>query len=295
MNYLNKIICTILTILIISAPAIALELDLSVDEEIRKHYNASQIEQDNLPPLPKTAQPSKVPSSQSSKTSTPPKSAPSIEPSHSSGKVIKNLPGSQVSKDDFTAVKIKKGTKFRVKSSAKISDYSPECTRISFTSLKPVGQRYVTIPAGTKFFAVVTNSHTPQISGNGGLVVIMVESMVFRGRTYSVHAKITKAGHKKIFLNNIKGQRGYFKGVAKSMQPGAKFYKKAMRGTSKLSQNPWTLILTPFTAVSGVLVYGVNIIGSPVFGLFAKGSHISIPAGTEFEIKFLEDVYLQGI
>lgn len=79
------------------------------------------------------------------------------------------------------------------------------------------------------------------------------------------------------------------------MQPGAKFYKKAMRGTSKLSQNPWTLILTPFTAVSGVLVYGVNIIGSPLFGLFAKGSHISIPAGTEFEIKFLEDVYLQGI
>ena len=65
-----------------------------------------------------------------------------------------------------------------------------------------------------------------------------------------------------------------------------------MRGTTKLAQNPYTLILTPFTAVAGVVVYGANIVGSPVFAMFSKGGKISIPAGTEFEIKLLEDVYL---
>lgn len=302
MIYLNKIFCTILSLLIISAPALALELDLSVDEEIRKHYNPTQIEQDNLPPLPKNAAPSKnapkTPTSNPSSSAkppintAPPKTAPVVDQSKPSGRVIKKLPGSDVTKDDFTAIKIKKGTKFRVKSTTKISDYSPEGARITFVSLKPVGQRYVTIPAGTNFKGVVINSHQPQLSGNGGLIVIMAESMIFKGKTYSVHAKITKAGHKKIFLNNIKGERGYWKGVVKSMRPGSKFYKKAMRGTSKLAQNGWTLILTPFTAVSGVLVYGINIVGSPLFGLFSKGGHIILPAGAEFEIKLLEDVYL---
>lgn len=276
----------------------ALELDLSVDDEIRKHYNPSKIEEENLPPLPKLTTPSKppvkttAPAQPVKQTTAPPKAVPIVQPSTPRGKVVKKLPGSELVKDDFTAIKIKSGTKFRVKSSANISDYTPEGARLTFTSLKPVGQRYVTVPAGTQFKGVIVDSHPPQISGNGGLVVMVVETMVFKGSTYSVHAKITKAGHKKIFMNNIKGQRGYLKGIGKSIQPGSKFYKKAMRGTAKLSQNPWTFILTPFTVLSGVVVYGVNLIGSPVFAMFSKGGHITIPAGSEFEIKFLEDVYL---
>ena len=65
-----------------------------------------------------------------------------------------------------------------------------------------------------------------------------------------------------------------------------------MRATSKLADNPFTVILTPVTVVAGVGVYAVNFAGSPLFGLFNKGGRISIPAGSEFEIKLLEDVYL---
>lgn len=65
----------------------------------------------------------------------------------------------------------------------------------------------------------------------------MVESMVFKGTTRSVHAKITKANHKKIFVNNIKGERKYAKGIVESTKFGQKFYRKSMRGTAKLSQN----------------------------------------------------------
>ena len=40
-------------------------------------------------------------------------------------------------------------------------------------------------------------------------------------------------------------------------------------------------------------IYSINLVGSPIFAIWAKGSRISIPAGSEFEIKLLEDVYLQ--
>lgn len=280
-----------------TAPSMALQLDLSVDEEIRKNYNPSKLEQENLPPLPKTAAPSKTvitqpkqPSSQST-VAAPPKTAPSkVEPA--SKKVNKNLPNSTLTRDDFTAIKIKKGTKIRVKSSAVISDYLKEGAKVSFTSLEPVYQRYVTIPAGTVFKASVVDSHQPQMTGNGGLVVLVIENVNFKGRTYSAHGKVTKANHKKIFVNNIKGKRQYWKSVAAQIDKGETFYKKTRRMSSKLADNPVGIIICPFPVIVGIAGYAVNLVGSPVFSITSKGGRISIPAGSEFEIKLQENVYL---
>ncbi len=297
----KKTLSLMLALSMFSMSALALELDTSVDEEIRKHYNPSQIEKDLLPPLPKTEvttpkTTSTPTSSQNSQTPLPPKNLPAIEQTNKKApRRIENLPGqekSKFSREGITAIKIKKGTKFKVKSLTAISDSTPVNSTMSFKTQESITQRYVTIPAGTIFKATIEDSHPPQMTGNGGLIVINVDRLVFRGTTRKVEAKITKANGKKIFVNNIKGKHQYWKGVANSTKPGAKFYKKSMRGTVKLAQNPWTLILTPFTAVAGVLVYGVNIVGSPVFAIFAKGGRISIPAGTDFEIKLLEDVYL---
>ena len=304
-SFFKKILSIMLALSMFSMSALALELDTSVDEEIRKHYNPSQIEKDLLPPLPKTSptvnQTPKTAPARNMKTvettTPPPKTLPTVDTSKKAPRRIQPLPGQQQNKNKFArdgiaAIKIKKGTKFKVKSLTAISDYTPVSANMSFKTTESVTQRYVTVPAGTIFKAVIEDSHPPQMSGNGGLIVININRMVFRGKTRNIQAKVTKANGKKIFVNNIKGKRQYWKGVANSTKPGAKFYKKSMRGTVKLAQNPWTLILTPFTAVAGVVVYGVNIIGSPVFAIFSKGGRISIPAGTEFEIKLLEDVYL---
>lgn len=298
----KKILSLMLALSMFSMSALALELDTSVDEEIRKHYNPSQIEKDLLPPLPKTTEtlpqvPKSTPAATPSQPSSlPPKTIPTVTQSGKrTPKRIQSLPGQEktnISRQGIAAIKIKKGTKFKVKSLTAISDYTPANSTMSFKTQESVTQRYVTIPAGTIFKATIEDSHPPQFTGNGGLLVINVDRLVFRGTTRRVQAKITKANGKKIFVNNIKGKRQYWKGVANSTKPGAKFYRKSMRGTVKLAQNPWTLILTPFTAVAGIVVYGVNIIGSPAFAIFSKGGRISIPAGTDFEIKLLEDVYL---
>lgn len=281
--------------LLLSSHCFAFELDTSVDEEIRKNYNPSALEQ-NLPALPKTA-PSQSATTKTTVTTTnkPPPVVPKTQPVSQPSKpqlVIKKM-DNDYKFDKSTAIRIKKGTKFRVRSNCVISDYQREGTRVSFTSIKPVTQRYITINEGTRFNAVVEDSHLPQFTGNGGLIVLMVDGIVVNGSTKSVHAKITKANMKKVFLNNIKGKRGYMKGVSRQVDKGENFYKKTRRTSTKLADNPVGLIISPIPTVFGAVVYAVNLVGSPVFAIWAKGSRISIPAGSEFEIKLLEDVYLQ--
>ena len=294
-SYTKKIFSLFVATLLLSSHCFAFELDTSVDEEIRKNYNPSALEQ-NLPALPKTA-PSQSATTKTTVTTTNkttpvvPKTQPVSQPSKPQ-LVIKKM-DNDYKFDKSTAIRIKKGTKFRVKSNCVISDYQREGTRVSFTSIKPVTQRYITINEGTRFNAVVEDSHLPQFTGNGGLIVLMVDGIVVNGSTKSVHAKITKANMKKVFLNNIKGKRGYIKGVSRQVDKGENFYKKTRRTSTKLADNPVGLIISPIPTVFGSVVYAVNLVGSPVFAIWAKGSRISIPAGSEFEIKLLEDVYLQ--
>lgn len=297
MNEINrKIGMFLISGMFLANPVFALELDLSVDEEIRKNYNPSKLEQQNLPPLPKTTgSQSKTVTTQpkpvQTTTSTPPKTVPTTsEPVIK--RVNKNLPGSTLTKDDFTAIKIKKGTKFRVKSNAIVSDYLHEGAKVSFTSLTPVYQKYITIPAGAVLRASVKDVHPPQMTGNGGLVVLVLESVTFNGKTYSAHGKVTKANHKKIFVNNIKGKRQYWKGVANQIDKGENFYKKTRKTSSKLANNPVGVIISPIPTIIGIAAYGVNLVLSPVISIGYKGGRISIPAGSEFEFKVQENIYL---
>ena len=288
-TFLQKSISSAIALLICAMPVFALDLDTSVDDEIRRTYDPSKLEQ-SLPSLPKTApsqntSPKNMPAPQ-----TPPKSLP-VTPDAKPQIGVKKFQN-DFKYDKSTAIRIKKGTKFRVKSNSVISDYLKEGARVSFTSVKPVTQRYVTITEGTRFTAVVKNSHMPQFTGNGGLIVLMVDSMTFNGQTRSVHAKITKANLKKIFFNNIKGKRAYWKGVAKQIDKGENFYKKTRRTSRKLADNPVGILISPIPTITGLLVYAVNFTGSPLFAIWYKGGRISIPAGSEFEIKLLEDVYL---
>lgn len=288
MNYLNKILSIIFSIILLSSPVLALELDLSVDEEIRKNYNPSKLENEALPPLPKIQQ---------SENSKPPSTLPAsgiTSGSSSSSSSFQKYPVSTGSYKPKDGIKIKSGTKFIVRSNQAVSSSTRKGARISFSSVynTPLKRTGVIIPAGTVFRGEIIDSHSPQMTGNGGLIVMMVDGITYNGSTTRIEAKITKADHKKIFFDNIKGERGYINGMVKSMRPGRKFFNTMMRWTDKLSDLGILVILTPITVVSGVVVYGVNMVGSPIFAIFSKGDKIYLPAGTEYEIKLLEDAYL---
>lgn len=302
MGSLKKYICSAFALFICAMPTYSLELDMSVDDEIRKNYNPSQLELDALPPIPevknsasKTLPAKNVPTQTPTQTitapSAPPKTVPTTEYAKTTGRIKKDLPKTS-SRDDLAAIKIKKGTKFLVKSQTSVSDYSRAGAGLSFVSLEPVTKRYVTIPAGTVFKGVVVESHQPQATGNGGLIVIKANKMVYNGATYSMNAKITKADGKKIFLNNIKGKRQYWKGVARQIDKGENFYKKTRRTSTKLANNPIGVIISPIPTITGIVVYAVNLAGSPLFSIYYKGGHVSLPAGTLYQIKLMDDLYM---
>lgn len=295
MNCLNKILSTIFAVIMLSTPVLALELDLSVDEEIRKNYNPSKLENETLPPLPRVNSTNTGGTTGGTTTTTPPKTLPTgAQTTQGQSSGFQKYPVKTGEYKKKTGIKVRSGQKFTVRSNQAVSSGTRVGARISF-SLKydtPLKRSGYVIPAGTVFHGEIVDSHNPQITGNGGLLAMMVDSITYNGSTTGIEAKITKANHKKIFINNIKGERGYIDGMVRSMKPGRKFFNTMMRWTDKLSDLGILVILTPITVVSGAAVYGVNMIGSPVFAIFSKGSKVYFPAGTEFEIKMQEEAYL---
>lgn len=264
----RKILSILIIFNFLCMPVLALELDTSVDEEIRRNYDPNKLEKDVLPPLPLLPEILKHEAPQTKTITTSKKEA------------IPATPRKYAT--------LKKGTKFRVKLYTNISDRSKVGAGLTFVNMYPVTTTYFTVPTGAQFKGRILDSHTPQYGGNGGLIVIQVDKLVLKNGSQNINASITKANHKKIFLNNIKGKHTYMKGIVKSVAPGSRFMSKMMTLTVTLAKDGASIILTPFSLASGVLVFGFNAIMSPVFAIFSKGGSISIPAGADFEIKLLD-------
>lgn len=282
---------------ILCMPVIALDLDTSVDDEIRRNYDPNKLEKDVLPPLPLLPEILKHESPQAKTITTGKKEAAvPVTQQSSTSKVSqpsnksKILTPSLAQKNYAT---LKKGTKFRVKLYTNISDRSPMGAGLTFVNIYPVTTTYFTVPTGAQFKGRVIDSHTPQFAGNGGLIVIQVDKLLLKSGSQNISAYVTKANHKKIFLNNIKGKHTYMKGIANSVKPGSRFFNKMMTLTVSLAKDGVSIILTPFSLASGVLVFGFNAVMSPVFAIFSKGGSISIPAGSDFEIKLLDDCIIE--
>lgn len=259
---------------------------MTVDDEIRKNYNPSKLIQDTgvkggndseetLPELPvildmeadEIAPAQQVQSN--TQTTTPP---------------AKIVTGGNI--------KIRKGTSFNVVSSAKISDWQRKGTTVKFKTKSAIVKKKYTIPAGTIFTGEIIESHQPQITCNGGLVVIRIRSMLYKGQTIPVNAYITRADDKMIFLNNIKGDRTYLKTMWKKGNWGRALFGRMFNLTVNLGGEGSTLLLSPFPLAYGTICLGVNTLISPITAFFSKGGHVSIPAGSSFRIKLLDDAYI---
>ena len=157
----------------------AFDLDATVDDEIRKNYNPNKLIEDvglknnalnkniiydspkidpNLPDLPNLT-------NGNSTQKTQIKQANSLinYPILANGNV-----------------KIRKGTSFNVISNNTISDWQVKGTKITFKTQKAKHGKGYSIPPQTIFNGEIIEVHQPQISGNGGLVVIRIYSMIYK-------------------------------------------------------------------------------------------------------------------
>ena len=116
--------------------------------------------------------------------------------------------------------------------------------------------------------------------------------MIYKGQTVPIQAYVTRANDKKIFLNNIKGDRTYLKTLWKKGDWGRTLFNKMMALTVNLGGTGSTIALSPFPLAYGTLCLGANTIISPITAFFSKGGHVSIPAHSDFRIKLLEDAMI---
>lgn len=282
-----KILLSIIAMQLVVNTALALELDMSVDEEIRKKYDSSKLENTVLPPLPKinNSQNKTIPINNTTTKQTT--SIPKVTPTYTTEVRPQITPA-----DKKAAIKIFRWTTFETKSNQKINNWLSVGSSVSFTTTAPVYKKNITIPTGTIFKGTITDVHKPQATGNGGLVVIKITNMTFNGKTYPVNAKITKANAKNIYLNNIKGQRQYWANAGKQVDKGEAFYQRARKTSTKLANNPIGIIISPIPTIVGVAGYTVSTAISPITSIFAKGGNVSIPTGSSFEIRLNESAYI---
>lgn len=278
-------------------PALAFEFDTSVDDEIRKNYNPSKIDDDMaLPALPKILKENM--DHKEVKTVSPTLPAQSASAPANS----KVLPRAKikVARQVKTAAKnpqvsyimLKKGTKINVKSLTPISDRTKKGTKLTFISQYPVSTTYFTIPMGTIFKGELVDSHKPQLTANGGLIKIKINSAKLNNEVQPLVANVTKANSKMIFFNNIKGKRKYISSVIRSTKPGRHFCNKMLSVTVNLAQDGSSIIVAPFSLLFGTLAFAGNVVASPVLGMFYKGGSIYIPENSSFDIKLSQDVFI---
>ena len=256
----------------------AFDLDMTVDDEIRKNYNSLKLIQDthtesvhdSLPDLPEISD---------TYESNVPKNVHT--PKDLSSQIIVS-----------NGTKISSGTSFNVINATRINDWLKAGNNVKFYTSTPIIKKKYVIPSNTTFAGKIVEVHQPQITCNGGLVVIQVNSMTINGQTIPIRAYITRANDKKIFLNNIKGQRTYLKTVWKKGNWGRTLFNKMLTLTINLGGEGSTVFLSPFPFAYGTICLGLNALTSPICAFFTKGGHISIPAGSNFRIKLLDDVYI---
>lgn len=274
----NKFIIFLTLLLLNLNFAFAFDLDLTVDDEIRKNYNPSKLVKDTntdeleeLPPLPS------MPKVKSNSNEHAKISQPQIMPNYTT---------------KYGNIKIHKGTVFDVVNTSKISDWQTKGTAVQFKTKTPIIKNKYTIPTNTIFYGEITESHQPQITCNGGLVVIRIRSMRYKGEIIPINAYVINANAKHVFLNNIKGNRTYLKTTWKKGNWGRALFGRMTNLTVKLGGDGSTLLLSPFPFAYGTICLGLNTLTSPICAFFSKGSHVSIPAGSSFKIRLLDTAYV---
>ena len=296
-----RVICfiTVLFFSLFFCSAKAIDLDATVNDNSRSNYSSGQTkseqnftviqrasdvstknsEENELPPLPKILQQKQSATMPVKQYSYEKKTTQSVY-TPTKTKIYKPT----------NIAKLRKGMTFEIVNTAKISDYQRAGTLVYFAAPKDIKTPYFTIPKGTKFSGKIVDSHRPQFTCNGGLIVISIDAITMSGKRQRFPSVITKVGDKKVFFKNYKGKRTYWKTVWHKGAWGRALYNEMWRTTVNLCAKGSTVALSPFTMLYGVVCWSGNTLVSPVIAIFNKGGSAVIPQGTKITVKLLEDI-----
>lgn len=248
---MKKFFILLLLICFSSQCVFALQFDSSIDSDIRKNYNVEE-----LPKLP------------------------NVEPTKVEAK--KEITTYNITGKTYT---IPSGTKIILISKDKISNWSAQGSKFSLLSQNQITTKEgIIIPSGSLFKGTITNSHAPQITGNGGLIELKIDEIYYNGLNSAIDTKVTLVNSKKVFKGKLKGQRKYLKNCIKAVKPGQKTFRVMKKAANVLLPYPIVNILSLVPLTIGTTTFLVNAAFSPIISIFMKGGSISIPEGTAFYV-----------
>ena len=194
---------------------------------------------------------------------------------------------------NLRTARLPKGTQIRMVNQSKITDSLYKGQKITFLSTQDINTPYFKIPAKTKFTTKVIDSHKPQLSCNGGLVALRIESALINGYTCPMNAGIIKLKTNNVHFSNLKGEHTYLKTTCKKAKWGQNMYKKWANTSHKLANKGAGVVLAPFPYLGGCVLACASTVSSPVTALLGKGGNLSIPANTTFTVKFYDDAIIK--
>ena len=270
--------------------ALCEQVDDSIDDAIKSKFNVSA---EGLPALPKTS-PSGFSEQSDLENIKIPAPAKTVQTPADTSKIPSVGEMKKTPLPNFSAQtsKLKRGQKLNVKLLTPVSDRTREGAKVKMVLTAPVITQKFMLNPGTIIYGTVVNSHAPQILGNGGLVAIKTDYIVYNSKTSYLDGKIIQKNHRHVFFNNIKGNNGYIDGVKKISSPGIKFMKKTNRVSKKLWNGPGA-ILTPITYVAGGTFLVLNCVVAPFGAIFSKGKSVYLPKDTTFVVKSGTEAYIE--
>ena len=180
MNVKNTLILLILYLSITNFGH-AFDIDETVDDEIRKKYNSSQLIEDVG--IKNKALETKIQSIPNSPDPNLPE-LPSILKTKEHTVNTDTKPNINYTPYRGGNIKVSSGKTFNVISTSTISDWQRKGTKITFSLPKATHGKGYSIPAGTIFTGEIIESHTPQISCNGGLIALKIHTMNYKGQIW---------------------------------------------------------------------------------------------------------------
>ena len=193
---------------------------------------------------------------------------------------------------ELTAVKVDKGTTFKVRSLEAMDSDTPLGTIINFKSQIPEALIPDEEPSEVMFSGEVVENNPPRLAGRSATIKLAIRQIKVNNITYPAAAYISKMGEKRAMGGALAGLPIYADNLANLANQGTITIDRVYKNPCEYDDCITSTVVKPFYYLGGALLQLADLMVAPVICLFKSGTKISIPAETAFEIKLDENVSL---
>ena len=193
---------------------------------------------------------------------------------------------------ELNAIKLEKGTKFKVRSLEPMDSETPLGAIIEFESQTPQALIPDQEPANVIFKGEVVENNPPRFAGRSGTIKLEIKHIKVNNITYPAMAYVSKVGNRRAMGGFVAGIPNYKNNLSDLANQGTITIDKVYKHPCDYDCTTTTSIVKPAYYLGSALLQLADLMAVPIICLFKNGNNLSIPAQTAFEIKLDENISL---